>query len=279
MVLGDRVRRHQGRTGDQGVLLRGLTGRWTTGYPPSVPPTPAYTTLLDTISRRLPEGALGPSILLIDGIPASGKSSLAAALREHLRAEGRTVEVVENDWFIAPSIRSPWQIARGLLLATSGRPVAEVERALLDTFLDGDRLGALQADLARAAAHLERGESVEILPQGAHHNLARPRPWDGRSLHLRPGAVVIVEGTLCRAAWLGRFPAAFCVFVEVPIPDARLRFLRRNAAPPTRRNRAFSLLARVGPAYRLSAEMIGRDRHAVHLRVDLSDLDAPRLMD
>lgn len=239
-------------------------------------PPLTYDALLDTIAARLGDRAL--SVVLIDGVPACGKSSLSVALERRLRGAGRDVVVVENDWFMAPTIRSPRQIMLGLGLALSGRPVEEVERGLLDRFLDGDRLTSFQDELERAAARLAAGESATLNPRGAYWNLARAPEWTPRSFPLRPGAVVVIEGTLSRAVYLRRFPEALCVFVEVPLPDARERFLRRNRTPASQRNLAFSMLAWFGPAYRLAADMIGRDRHTCHLRVDLSDLNAPRLV-
>lgn len=241
--------------------------------------TLSYDALLDTLAARARHAPAGLSLVLIDGIPACGKSSLASALRERLQRDGHDAVVVENDWFIDTSIRSPLQIARGLLFALSGQPVDVVERALLDRFLDNQRLGRFQDELGQAGRVLAAGESATLAPSGAHWNLAHAPAWDPRSFELRPGGVVIIEGTLSRATYLERFPDALCVFVEAPVPVARARFLRRNAAPVSRRNFAFTLLARFGPAYRLAADMVGRDRHPCHIRVDLSELSAPSLIE
>lgn len=240
-------------------------------------PSPHYHAVLEELTERLPVRARGLQLVLLDGIPASGKSSLARALAERLRLAGRDAQVVENDWFIDRSIRNPVAIARGLALGVAAQSIDGLEAELLRRFLDWGRLGRFQDELERAAKLLSEGHPATLRPEGAHWNLARAPAWEPRSLALRPGGVLIVEGTLSRACYLGRFPEALSVFVEAPVPIARLRFLRRNAAPDTRRNEAFSLIARFGPAYSIAATMLGRDRHPWQLRVDLSDPAVPRL--
>jgi hypothetical protein len=237
-------------------------------------PSMSYATLLQELAAQIPTAPL--NLVLIDGVPACGKSSLAAALQQHLLASGRNAVVVGNDWFMDARIRKSGEILRGLALGMSGRPVEEVERELLARFLDGQRLRHFQESLLQAEKALADGKRVSLSPQGAHWNLARAPAWNERHYSLEPGTVVIVEGTLSRAVYLPLFPQALCVFVEVPLAEARQRFLRRNQQPDTRRNLAFSLLAWAGPAYRLAAEMIGRDR--CHLRVDGGDWAAPRLI-
>jgi hypothetical protein len=236
-----------------------------------------YDVLVAQLTERIAERGGPLCLVLVDGVPGCGKSSLAMALRERLTLVGQCAAVIENDWFIAPTIRDPRRLAGGMALALSGRPPGEIELGLLARFLDGDRLGRFQAELEDAGATLGAGRAATLHPQGAHWNLAHAPAWAGRSFELRPGAVVIVEGTLTRAAYLGRFPEALCVVVVAPLPEARQRFLLRNRRPAARRNLAFSTLAWVGPAYRLAAELIERDHHPCHLRVDLSDLSAPLL--
>lgn len=158
----------------------------------------------------------------------------------------------------------------------SGRRTEEVERELLARFLDAQRLGHFQNSLLEAEKALAAGQSVSLAPQGAHWNLAQAPAWKERQDSLEPGTVLIIEGTLSRAVYLPLFPKALCLFVEVPLPEARRRFLRRNQQPETRRNLAFSLLAWFGPAYRLAGEMLGRER--CHLRVEAEDWAAPRLV-
>ena len=222
-------------------------------------------------------GRCALNLVLVDGVPASGKSTLARQLERRLITAGREVLLVENDWFIHPDIRDPWALARGLGLALSGRSVEAVESALLERFLDGLRLGRFMDGLGAAAPELEAGRRVELCLEGAWWNLALPRQWSPLRRELGPGAVVLIEGTLSRAVYHGRFPVHLSVLVDVPAETARARFLTRNRVAETRRNLAFSALAWVSPAFRIAAEMIGRDAHLYDFRVELGSFGAPRV--
>ena len=242
------------------------------------PPGPAYASMLQEVCERLlGRAAPGLALLLIDGVSACGKSTLSHGLSATLSAAGRQVAVVENDWFLGPQIRSPRAILGGLRLALSGAPATSVEAELTRRFLDQRRLGAFVQSLREARARLGEGRSAAVELQVAWWNLALPRPAPALRWDLHPGDVLIIEGTLSRAVYAPHFPDHTSLFVELPHPVARRRFIERDRDPFTRRNLAFSMLARVGPAYRLAAELVGRHAEACDLRVDLHDLDAPLL--
>jgi len=245
-------------------------------------PTPAPPPILHTLAERIDASCTGPlNLVLIDGVPASGKSSLALELRRHLIDRGRPCEVVANDWFIDRAIRSPAAIALGLLIALTPIGVDRAERALLARFLDGDRLGHFYKELGRARTTLRSDAAVTIQPRGAFWNLRHPPAWEAteaaHGLTLTPGAVVLIEGTLTRAVYLDRFPDARTIFVHVPAEVARRRFLARNRKPDAQRNLAFTALALNGLAFRLAARMLGRYRAAYDLEVDLTHFHAPAM--
>lgn len=68
----------------------------------------SYDSLLQEIASFIPRDPL--NLVLIDGVPACGKSSLAEALKRQLFAEGRKAVVVENDWFMDARIRKSGEI-------------------------------------------------------------------------------------------------------------------------------------------------------------------------
>ncbi len=241
-----------------------------------------YEDLLDQLAVALDQRCTQAlNIVLIDGIPASGKSSLSRGLAERLRARGRGSCVVENDWFIARNIRNPISIVLGLLMAVSPAGIGVVERRLLDHFLDRRRLGAFQHDLSQAITRLEREPSASLRPQGAFWNLRHPPDWRGteaaRGLTLSRGDIVLIEGTLTRATYLLAFPGLTSLLVHVPVPVARARFMARNRDRRTRRNRAFTALARNEIAFRLAARMLYRNRGAYDFELDFADLTKPVL--
>lgn len=221
------------------------------------------------------------NLVLIDGIPAGGKSSLAAALARGLEARGREVATVENDWFIAAAIRSPLAVAGGLARALALGSAAAVEARLLERFLDQGRLSRFQEELRAASARLGETEEVVLHPEGAFWNLRQPRPWAlepaARGLRLRRGAVLLIEGTLTAATYGPRFPDLTRVLVRVPPEVARQRFLARNRDEKRRRNAAFSALALNAAAFRIASEMLERRATDYHFEVDLASLEAPRL--
>lgn len=238
----------------------------------------SYTAITRSVAEDLDDRCGGTlDVVVMDGIPATGKSSLAEALAGHLRDLGRDVVCIENDWFIDRSIRSPAAIARGFALALSGLGQGDLEQRLLSRFLDQRRLGAFQAALDRARADLaDTGESV-LRPEGAYWNLHDPRPWHddpaAAGFTVRPGTIVLIEGTLTAATHVARFPDLVSILVRVPPSVARQRFVERNKDPRRRRNLAFSALALTTMPFRIAGELI--ERRAYDIEVDLTSWSAP----
>ena len=243
-------------------------------------PSARHDEVLDQLAIAL-DRRCGPlfNLVLIDGIPASGKSSLSHGLEARLADKGRQTSVIENDWFIARGIRNPLSIALGLALALSPVGIDRIERKLLERFLDGERLAHLHRDLKAARSALREGRPAIIRPEGAFWNLRHPPAWSSveaaEGLTLQPGGVLLIEGTLTRATWQPHFPDLTSIFVHVPVPVARHRFLERNQHRHKRRNRAFTALARNELAFRLAADMLGRNRAEYDFEIDLRALEHP----
>lgn len=241
-----------------------------------------YDTVIQNLAAGIDDRCSGPlSIAVIDGIPAGGKSSLTESIREQLVDElGRPAVTVENDWFIARSIRSPLAVVWGLGMALTGGSLDDVERRLLDRFLDDERLGAFQDELEKARRALRETHEVVLKPEGAFWNLHEPRPWSSVSaadgLSLPRGGIVLIEGTLTAATYAPRFPELTRVLVQVPPEVARSRFINRNQDPTRRRNRAFSALALTDKPFEIASDMLNRHRDEYDFEVDLEDFDGPR---
>ena len=242
----------------------------------------SYEAVTRALALALDARSTGPlNLVVVDGIPGGGKSSLTAQLAAQLELLGRPAVTIENDWFIARSIRNPFSIALGLGFALSSASPARVERSLLSSFLDQSRVAAFKRELQRAGHQLEHTEAVTLRPHGAFWNLHTPPPWTSveasNGLVLHRGGLVLIEGTLTTAVYRPEFPDLASIYVNVPPAIARARFLDRNRTKQRRRNRAFTALARSALAFRLAADLITRDQTAFDYEVDLTHLDSPTL--
>jgi type I pantothenate kinase len=144
--------------------------------------TDAAAAVADLATRRAPP--VGPVLVGIAGSVAAGKSTLAAAVADAARAEGKDVEVVGTDGFLRPNV----DLASRDLLARKGFPESyDVE--LLHGFVDELRSGA-----AEVAVPVYSHVAYDILP-------------DERRT-VRAADLVIVEGVNALSALDGRLDLA-----------------------------------------------------------------------
>lgn len=119
-----------------------------------------------------------PVLVLLVGLPGSGKCTIAAALAARLAQEGREVGVLDNHYAANPILALVAQDGAAALPADVWARVAQVRTAVLDTVADlspRDWSFVFTADLGDAAEDVAFVQRIEAIAteRGANFEIVR----------------------------------------------------------------------------------------------------------
>lgn len=169
---------------------------------------------LRSVAEELQPDRHGFPILLIEGLPGSGKSSRAEALKAVLESQGRKAVVIHSEHYLLQGrYNKPLRAFLGLLARWIARQPNE-------------RLFNYAAHAFVDTARVERWIR-EISNLRAEGGLFTVDPDHKVQEDLTPGTVLIIEGTLSSHLF-GKLPGAKKLFLDVPPQTIRRQFVKRT---------------------------------------------------
>ncbi|MBI4396041.1 MAG: 6-phosphogluconolactonase, partial [Elusimicrobia bacterium] len=234
----------------------------------------------DEVFRRIEDslGQLpgrGPPVLLADGPPGVGKSTLTEKFKDRLERSGRPVQVIETDWFIT---RGRNRFLKLFLLAflylpgLSRLPARVIEKFIGPAFYDVAEIQSLVKDI----------QSLEAAPAGTEiRRNIRVQVYTGdarqvRSVVLTRETVLLIEGAYAPTLFKALRHARRLYAAANP-SELKRRFFER-AQTHWKFSRLQALASRL-KSIPIKLIPLLREKLTYDLELDLTDLRRPVLKD